>query len=336
MNTVNGRESDLHVIFGTGPVGLTLADELLARGKKVRIVSRSGKAVVPVGVESRAADATDPDAVTELCRGAAAAYHCMNVAYAQQYEVIPQMQRAMIAGAGAAGAVLIVTDTLYLYGETHGKVITEDTPHAGTTRKGKMRAQVAADYLRAHQEGRIKVALGRAADFFGPRVFNSSLGDRVFPPALAGKAAQVVGDPGLPHSFSYMKDVARGLATLGERPEALGRDWLLPVAPAVSTREMVCLIGEAAGHPVRVQAIPKFVIQAMGLFDPQMREFVEMLYQYTEPQIVDSRRFEETFGWSATPLAEAIPATVAWFKASAARQASPVQARPAPPATARR
>ncbi len=326
MDTLNNHRSELHVIFGTGPVGLTLADELLARGKKVRIVSRSGKAATPAGAEVRAADATDPDAVTELCRGAAVAYHCMNVPYAQQYEVIPRMQRAMIAGAGAAGAILVITDTLYMYGETHGKVITEDTPHAGTTRKGRMRGQVAADYLRAHQEGQVKVALGRAADFFGPRVFNSSLGDRVFPPALAGKAAQVVGDPGLPHSFSYMKDVARGLATLGERPEALGRDWLLPVAPAVSTREMMRLIGEAAGCPARVQVVPKFVIQAMGLFDPQAREFVEMLYQYTEPQIVDSSRFEAAFGWKATPLAEAIPATVAWFKASAAQKAPSVPA----------
>ena len=332
MDTLNNHESELHVIFGTGPVGLTLAEELLARGRKVRIVNRSGKAAAPAGVEVRTADATDPDVVTELCRGAAVAYHCMNVPYAQQCEVIPRMQRAMIAGAGAAGAVLVVTDTLYMYGETHGKVITEDAPHAGTTRKGKMRAQVAADYLRAHREGGVKVALGRAADFFGPRVFNSSLGDRVFPPVLAGKAAQVVGDPGLPHSFSYMKDVARGLATLGERPEALGRDWLLPVAPAVSTREMVRRIGEAAGRPARVQAIPKLAIQAMGLFDPQMREFVEMLYQYTEPQIVDSRRFEKTFGWSATPLAEAIPATVAWFRGAAAKPETggePVRVHPA-------
>jgi len=82
MDTINDQGNELHVIFGTGPVGLTLADELLARGKKVRIVSRSGKAVAPAGVEVRAADATDPDAVTELCRGAAVAYHCMNVPYA--------------------------------------------------------------------------------------------------------------------------------------------------------------------------------------------------------------------------------------------------------------
>ncbi len=53
----------------------------------------------------------------------------------------------------------------------------------------------------------------------------------------------------------------------------------------------------------------------MGLFDPQMRELTEMFYQYTEPQIVDSCRFENTFGWKATPAAEGIQKTTDWFKA---------------------
>ena len=193
--------------------------------------------------------------------------------------------------------------------------MTEDSPHAATTRKGRMRAEAAAKYLQAHRDGTVQVALGRAADFYGPRVLNSSLGYLVFPPALAGKPAQVLGNVSQPHAYSYMGDVARGLATLGDRPEALGHTWLLPVAPAVSTREMIRLIGDAIGHPVKIMAIPKVAVQAMGLFNPTMREMVEMFYQYTEPQIVNSCRFENTFGWKATPTAEAIQKTVEWFKA---------------------
>jgi nucleoside-diphosphate-sugar epimerase len=317
MNTPENRTNELHVVFGTGPVGLTLTDVLLAQGKRVRLINRSGRAAVPDAVELIAADATNPDTAKELCWGAAAIYHCANVPYTEQYEVIPRLQDSLIAGAGAAGAALVVTDTLYMYGETHGRPMTEDTPHAATTRKGRMRSQVARKYLQAHRDGTVQVALGRAADFFGPRVFNSALGERVFPPALAGKPAQVLGNVNLPHSYSYIKDVARGLATLGERLEALGREWLLPVTPAVTTREMIRLISEAIGHPVRIQALPKLMVQAAGLFNPQMREMVEMFYQYTEPQIVDSRHFEEAFGWGATPAAEAIQQTVDWFRARA-------------------
>ncbi len=309
-----------HVIFGTGPVGLTLADVLLAQGKGVHIVSRSGKAAVPVGAEHIAADVFDTEQTKTLCRGAAVIYNCTNAPYAEQVAVIPRLADAFIQTASATGAKLIVTDTLYPYGETHGVPMTEDTPHAATSRKGRMRTAVAETYLQAHREGRIQVALGRAADFYGPRVLNSSLGSFVFPAAVAGKTAQVLGNARLPHAYSYMGDVARGLATLGERLEALGKEWLLPVVPAVSTREMIRLIGEALGHPVRYMAAPKIAIQAAGLFNPQMHEMVEMFYQYTEPQIVDSSRFEAAFGWSATPLSKAIPATVAWFKAQAASE----------------
>ena len=311
---MNNANNELHVIFGTGPVGLTLANELLSRGRRVRLVNRSGKADIPAGAELISADATDPAAVTALSEGAAAIYNCVNTLYAQQYEMIPRFQKAMLAAASATGAKVIVTDSLYMYGVTHGVPMTEVTPYMPTSRKGEMRAQVARDYLKAHADGVAQVALGRAADFFGPRVYNSTYGERVFPPALAGQPVQVIGNIDLPHPYSYMPDIARGLATLGERPEALGREWLLPVAPTVTTRDMVKLVETVVGHPLEIQTASREIIAHFGEHDEQMREFLEMFYQYEEAQIVDSSRFTETFGWSATPLKEAIAATVAWFR----------------------
>ena len=44
---------EIHVIFGTGPVGMSVMDELSSRGKRVRMVNRSGRADVPEGVEVR-------------------------------------------------------------------------------------------------------------------------------------------------------------------------------------------------------------------------------------------------------------------------------------------
>ena len=316
MSTLENNQNGLHVVLGTGPVGLTLTDVLLAQGKQVRVVSRHGKATVPAGVELLAADITDIDAAKEVCRGAAVVYNCTNPAsYAEQVAMVPRQQAGIIAGAASAGAKLIVTESLYMYGKTHGVPMTEDTPHTATTRKGRMRAETSARYLQAHQDGIVQVALGRAADFYGPLVLNSALGYLVFPPALIGKPVQVLGNVNLPHAYSYMGDVARGLATLADSPKALGHAWLLPVAPAVSTQEIIRLIGSALGHPIKIIAIPKVAVQAMGLFNPTMREMVEMFYQYTEPQIVNSCRFENTFGWKATPVAEGVRQTIEWFKA---------------------
>jgi nucleoside-diphosphate-sugar epimerase len=312
---MNRNNQELHVIFGTGPVGLTLAEQLLAEGKHARLVNRSGKGQVPAGAELVAGDALQAEVVRELCQGAVAAYHCANVPYQQQVEIIPRLQASIIEGVAAVGAKLIVTDTLYMYGQTHGKAMKESSPYTATTRKGQMRAQVAETYLKAHREGKIRVALGRSADFYGPRVLNSALGDRVFPAALAGKPVQLLGNIDLLHSYSYMGDVARTLKLLGEREEALGKVWHVPVVtPPVTQREMVQQIGKVVGKPIRIQTFPKIAVQAAGVFDPIMREMVEMFYQYTEPQIVDASAIEQTFGMRATPLDEALPATIEWYQ----------------------
>ncbi len=58
------------VLFGaTGMVGSRIATEASARGHQVLAVSRSGQSPLP-GVTATAADATDPDQVAEVARGA--------------------------------------------------------------------------------------------------------------------------------------------------------------------------------------------------------------------------------------------------------------------------
>lgn len=58
----------------------------------------------------------------------------------------------------------------------------------------------------------------------------------------------------------------------------------------------------------------RIMVNLVGIFNGQVRELKEMLYESEEPFVVDSSRFESTFGMQATPLDEAIPATVEWFR----------------------
>jgi nucleoside-diphosphate-sugar epimerase len=312
MQTTN----ELHVIFGAGPVGTTLAEELLAKGKQVRLVNRSGKGQVPDGVEMVAGDASKLATVQELSEGASAVYNCTHASYETWPEILPRLQENMIEGAAYAGAKLVVIDGLYQYGETHGQVMTEDMAHTATSRKGRLRAELAWGYLQAHRVGKVRVALGRAADFFGPRVLNSSLGQYVFPAALSHQPVLTLGNIDLPHSYSYMPDVTRGLAVLGERDEALGRDWLLPVAPAVTTREIINMIGAIIGESVQTMNVASIEqAKSLGVFDTTFaNEYTELFYQYTEPQIVDSGAIDRTFGLHATPLDEALRATIRWYR----------------------
>lgn len=312
-----GTTNALHVIFGTGPAGLTLADELLARGKRVRLVNRGGTGPVPAGAELVRGDAANLAAVRELAHGATAIYNCTHAPYERWPEVLPRLQENFIEAAAAVGAKLVVIDSLYPYGETHGQPMTEETPPRATSRKGHLRAQLAWGYLQAHRAGKVRVAIGRAADFFGPRVLNSALGQYVFPAALAGQPILTLGDIDLPHSYSYMPDIARGLATLGERDEALGREWLLPVVPAVSARAITGMIATQTGKTLEMMNVPSMEqARAFGIFDETFAgEYDELFYQYTEPQIVDSSAMERAFGLRATPLDEALRETIRWYQA---------------------
>ncbi|GAA4986676.1 SDR family oxidoreductase [Kitasatospora paranensis] len=238
----------LHVVLGTGPAGTTLAEELLRRGHRVRTVDRSGRGGLP-GAEAVAADLGDPAAARRAIEGADVVHHCVNVAYELQVEVMPRLQKVLLDAVQDTGARLVVMDTLYPYGPSLGEPLTEDTPWRATSRKGRMRAELDAAYLRAHEEGRARVVLARAADFYGPRVLNSSLGAATFPAALSGGTALALGSLDMPHSFTYIGDVARGLARLGEEPDAFGRVWHLPTVAAPTVRHTLDLVGQLTGVP---------------------------------------------------------------------------------------
>ena len=311
--------SDLHVVFGTGAIGLATIEVLAARGTPVRAVSRSGRADVPEGVEVMTGDATDSAFATEAASGAAVVYQCLNPAYTQWPELFPPLQAAVLEAAGSAGAKYVAMDNLYAYGPTGGAPLHEDLPYTATGSKGRTRAQMAQDLLAAHRSGKVRVAIGQASDYFGPRGLLTALGERVFYPAIAGKKAQVMGNPDQPHSYSYIPDIAKGLVTLADHDEADGAAWHLPNAPAITTREFIDKIYAAAGNEPQIQAMSRIVVNVVGLFNGQVRELKEMLYEFEEPFVVDSSRFESTFGVHATPLDEAIPATVEWFRSNPKR-----------------
>jgi nucleoside-diphosphate-sugar epimerase len=208
-------DGQVHVVFGAGQVGRALAGCLSGLGVSVRVLSRSRPEELADGVEWRAVDAADPGAATEAAKGAAVVYQCLNAPYAKWPEMFPPLQRGVLAAAEGNGALLVALENMYGYGPIGGEPMTEDLPLAATTVKGRTRAAMSEELLAAAEAGRVRMAIGRASDFFGPGTTETTLGERVFGNALTGKRADLLGDPDLPHTYSYVPDVAAGLATLG-------------------------------------------------------------------------------------------------------------------------
>ena len=311
----------LHVVFGAGQIGPLVAGRLLLAGKRVRVVRRSAAPVPVPGVELVRGDAMDAAFCAEAARGAEAVYHCVNTAYFAKVwaETLPRIQANLVAAAGGAGARLVVLDNLYAYGRTGGRPMDEETPQAPCSRKGELRARLHDELRAAARRGEVRAAIGRASDFFGPGAWAGSfLGERFWPAVLAGRRGLVFANPDTRHTYHFTRDVAAGLVALGLDAGADGL-WMLPCAPAVTTRELVARHAAALGRPIPIRRVPGVALTALGLAVPIVRELNEMRYQWDEPFLVDDARFRARFGDLATPLDEAARETLSFARGAVAR-----------------
>lgn len=316
----------LHVIIGTGALGLAVMRELLTRGERVRLVNRSGRREPSWTAEMVQADVTNPEEAKRACRGASVVYHCSQPPYAQWPEKAPPVMRGIIEGASAAGATLVYGDNLYMYGKAPMPLI-ETLPHAPVGPNTRTRAELAEMLLAAHQQGRVRMAIGRGSDFYGPFALSSTMGERVFPNALKGKAAQLLGDPDLPHTYTFIDDFGKALVILGERDEALGQVWHVPSGETRSTREFVQMVFEEANQQPKLSTLPSWFMRLLGIFNPTLRAVGEVLYQAEHPWVMDSSKFVHAFGDISTPHREAIRRTLAWYR----EQTAQLEGRPGDP-----
>lgn len=309
------EQNNLNVVFGaSGGIGNAVTRALAAQGKRVRAVNRAGKAAVPAGVEVVRGDALDAASTRAVCEGASVVFNCVNVPYPEWQAQFPPMMQNITDAASAVGAKIIFADNLYMYGLVAGR-ITEELPNAAPGHKGKLRARLANDLLAAHRAGKVRVAIGRAADYYGPGVLNALAGKDMFTAIIAGKKAMWAGSLDQPHTLTFIDDFARGLVTLAERDEALGQVWHIPGAEPLTGRQFLQRAFEIAGTRAQMGAYSPQMIALVGLFSPMVREVRETLYQFTQPFIVDGAKFARAFGYApATPHRDALQQTIAWFR----------------------
>lgn len=305
--------SDLNVILGAGPMGRAIASQLLAQGRRVRIVTRHSAPSGLAGAEHLRADLMTQEGAIAACAGAGVIFHCAAPAYHRWEAEFPTLQDNIIAAAVQGKAVLAAVENLYAYGVAG--TLNDSLPLTAATRKGRVRAEMTRRLFAAHEAGRIRAVVGRAADYFGPEVRVSAFGERLWQPLLAGKAVPWIGDPDALHSATYVPDFADAMIRLAATPKALGRAWHIPSPAARTPRAFIAAAAGLAGVQVpKISRFPPLMLRAAGLFQPAAREMVEMLYSFDHPFVIAHEDYDRSFGTPATGWDKALAATLGWWR----------------------
>ena len=307
-----------HVIFGSGPLGRAVLNQLLERQEPVRVVNRSGVMPgIPLSVEVVKADAYDVESAKRAAAGASVIYNCA----APEYSVkawqtqLPLLWGNIAQSAATQKARLVIGDNLYVYDQVDSGNIREDLPMRSTTGKGKARIAVTEQMLELHRTGQVELAVVRGSDFYGAYgTDQSQFGSRMIPPLLRHQAAQVIGHSNAPHSITYLPDFGRALVMVAERDSAFGQMWHVPNALARTRLEVLTMLAAIIGAPLNIQAMGKPMLGVLGLFVPILREVAEMSYQFEQTYIVNHDKFVAAFGDIHTPLPTGLERTVDWFR----------------------
>ena len=164
--------------------------------------------------------------------------------------------------------------------------------------------------LKADAAGKIRGTILRLPDFYGPSVERSILYG-VFRAALKGERANLVGPIDTPHEFVFVPDVGPVLVRLAQQPDAYGRAWNLGGSGVITQRQFAERVFAAVGRPPKLMVANKTMIRTLGLFDPFMRELVEMHYLFSTPVILDDSALRRLLGEVVkTPYEEGIRRTL--------------------------
>jgi nucleoside-diphosphate-sugar epimerase len=301
--------SGLHAVLGaTGGAGRSIAEALISQGHRVRSVNRTGTPLQ--GAEaSIAADIETSEGAMAAVAGSDVVYLAAQPPYEKWVGRFPAMLRTVLDAVEQHGAKLVMVDNLYMYGPGSSPM-TEGTPMRANDKKGKVRIEM-VEILDAAIARGVRVTSGRASDYFGPDSGNSAVTALAIEPALDGKAPKWMGRTDVAHSLAYLPDVARAYVTLGTDERADGHHWVLPHVATVTGAEFLGFVTDTADLPASKARISKPMLMMAAPFHAISRESLGIYYQWDQPFVADSSRFDSTFGpFERTPITDAVAVTI--------------------------
>jgi nucleoside-diphosphate-sugar epimerase len=311
-------------IFGAaGAIGRAVANELRSREMPFRGVGRNPARLREAFGDMREAEIYPADlagvqAAAEAARGADTIIYAVGVPYTS-FQLHPKLMQITVDAAVTAGVPnLVVISSVYSYGVPQTRTVAETHPRNPATFKGRMRKEQEDIALKAQSEGKLHTMVVRLPDFYGPWADNS-LGNRILRSALAGKTADWLGSPDKAHEFMYVPDTGPVILGLASRPDCYGQSWNFGGAAEIRGGEFMTLAYRQLGREPKWRTIGRTKLKIAGLFNPLLKELVEMHYLAETPVILDDSKLKKTLGpVRKTAYEEGIRKTLAWMRANPA------------------
>jgi len=203
--------------------------------------------------------------------------------------------RNVIDGCLKQNAKLVFFDNTYMYGKQEG-VLTEESPFLSTGRKGKVRGEITTMLNTAMMNTDISALICRAPEFYGPRNTHSITNSLIFENIRKSKKVKVLLSDATLRTLIYAPDAGNAMALLGNTPDAYHQTWHLPCDyNRLTTKEFIQFTEEIQGEKLDYIVLKNWMIRLISLFNPDMKETIELLYRYKTDNIFDSSKFMRRF-----------------------------------------
>ncbi len=108
-----------------------------------------------------------------------------------------------------------------------------------------------------------------------------------------------------------MPDAAKMIVEIASKDDSYGENWNIPGAGLISGKEIIKIARQITGNNKLVIPLNKLAIRISGLFDPVMKEVVEIMYLTEETFILNGEKYEKRIGKiPATPYQEGLKETL--------------------------
>ncbi len=305
------------ILGANGIIANELAKELyLNYTKEIRLVSRNPKKINETD-ELFSADLLDNMQTLNAVKGSEIVYFTAGLPYNSKIwaEQWPIIMRNVIDACKAHNAKLVFFDNVYMYGQVKG-TMTEETPFNAISIKGKVRGKITQMLLDEIKNKTINAMICRAPEFYGPRNTKSGTNSTIFYNVKKGKKVQVLVNDSTLRTLIYSPDAARATALLGNTPDAYNQTWHLPCdTNRLTTKQFVTLCSTIKGEELNYTIIKKWMIRMSGLFNPFIKEVVELMYQWEQDYIFDCSKFNVRFpNFKVTSLKDGIKEILSEYK----------------------